>query len=114
MAEPMSTAITPGVHLLDRTRVIVPEGWQVGHLRGGSDLRDVLTGLGQALGFPHYYGRNMDAAWDCLTDLTRPTLLVWEGWQDFAVACPQDWAALVGMIDERCQEQPDFAMVLTR
>lgn len=25
------------------------------------------------MGFPHYYGRNLDALFDCLTDISEPT-----------------------------------------
>lgn len=95
-------------------RDLATRGWAVGELCGGRDRREVLTRLGQALGFPDYYGRNMDAAWDCLTDLAEPTVLVWRGWQDFAVAHPRDWAAILGLFHERCDLQPDFAVVLTR
>lgn len=119
--------IAPGVHLLhvDEVGPQWLEAWQQGfardgvsarvaRLEGGGRLHDVLGRLGRALDFPAYYGQNMDAAWDCLNDLTEPTLLLWCGWQDFAVAEPEDWAALVGMFDERCAKQPDFAVVLAR
>lgn len=29
--------------------------------------------IAQQMGFPHYYGRNLDALFDCLTDITEPT-----------------------------------------
>ena len=104
----------PGVHLLAEHEVPAPERWTVASMTGGDGLRDVLTLLGGALGFPDYYGRNMDAAWDCLTDLTEPTMLVWRGWQDFAVNRPDDWGRMVGLLAERCDEQPDFAVVVVR
>jgi len=36
------------------------------------DAHDVLAA---GLGFPAYYGRNLDALWDCLGDLDEPVLV---------------------------------------
>lgn len=36
---------------------------------GTSDRKGVLTRLGEDLKLPDYYGRNLDALYDCLTDL---------------------------------------------
>ena len=113
-------ALRPGIHLCDEEALgrewwtHTSSRWAVGRVSGGDDRRAALRLLGEALGFPDYYGGNMDAAWDCLTDLTEPTVLVWRGWQDLAVHHPQGWAQLLGMFNERCALQPDFAVVLTR
>lgn len=63
----------------------------------------------EALGFPGFYGRNMDAWIDCLSYLDEPeagmtsvhappggvvTLLI-EGIADFAVRCPEQYADLI-------------------
>ncbi len=51
-------------------------GWDAIELDlwGASDHADVLDRLGTAGAFPPHYGRNWDAAYDCLTDLSwRPT-----------------------------------------
>jgi ribonuclease inhibitor len=29
------------------------------------------------LDFPDYYGENLDALWDCLTEIDTPTILIW-------------------------------------
>ncbi len=31
--------------------------------------------IGQQMRFPYYYGRNLDALYDCLTDITQPTAI---------------------------------------
>lgn len=52
----------------------------------------LLDGLAESLGFPDYFGRNWDAAWDCLTELR------WEARRARVVvvpAAPWDAAALV-------------------
>lgn len=38
---------------------------------GLSDIVQLMTVLGEKLRFPVYYGRNLDAFWDCATDLAN-------------------------------------------
>lgn len=38
-------------------------------LSGRETRKAILTTLGQAFGFPSWYGANLDALYDCLTDL---------------------------------------------
>jgi RNAse (barnase) inhibitor barstar len=40
------------------------------------DSRGAVSTIGAELGFPSYYGRNLDALNDCLSDLERPTALL--------------------------------------
>ena len=42
--------------------------------------------LATASGFPSWFGGNLDALWDSLTDLTGPTALVLERWTRLARA----------------------------
>lgn len=45
------------------------------------DFHDAIS---KALGFPDYYGRNLDALWDCLTGgIDVPMTIVWK---DFAAS----------------------------
>lgn len=86
-------------------------GWRVGIVSGATTKGEALDAIGAALSFPHWYGRNLDALWDCLRDLTAPTALVWAGWEPMAVHAPRDWAKLVGLLTDRAGEQPPFAVV---
>lgn len=88
-------------------------GWRVAPMaRAGERHEEVLAAIGTALGFPDHYGRNLDALWDCLTDLDGPTALVWSGWEDAAVADPGDWARIMQVLRERTDEDPPFLLVL--
>ena len=49
-------------------------GWHVGAVDLG-DARKAVREIGHELGFPSYYGRNLDALNDSLSDLQRPTAL---------------------------------------
>ncbi len=44
--------------------------------------------LAQALSFPGWYGKNLDALYDCLTDLEEPVHLHLVGWEQLP-----DWKA---------------------
>ena len=50
-------------------------GWHVG-TTDLSDPRTAVALLGDELGFPDYYGKNLDALHDSLSGLTRPTALL--------------------------------------
>ncbi|MBW4720886.1 barstar family protein [Saccharothrix obliqua] len=50
---------------------------------GARSKSAALAAIGEAMDFPDYYGQNLDALFDCLTDLSwLPAghhVLVWEG-----------------------------------
>lgn len=76
-----------------------------GHLVGpvGSKA-EALDAIGAALGFPGWYGRNLDALYDCLTDLSwQPGgehVLVWAGHQRLADADPAGYHAILAVLDD--------------
>lgn len=46
------------------------------------DKADFHTALAEALHFPGYYGKNLDALHDCLTEICMETQLQFTGWED--------------------------------
>jgi RNAse (barnase) inhibitor barstar len=58
-----------------------------------NSLEALLTGLGKLFSFPDYYGRNLDAFNDCLSDLEIPdiggVLLVLRDFDRFAAISPE-------------------------
>lgn len=81
-------------------------GWRIVSFTGGTSARDVCERINRAAGFPDWFGRNLDALHEGLTDLTGPTALVWQGWQDTAVQDPTFWAKLLGMIRDIAGDHP--------
>jgi len=69
----------------------------VPHLVDGTTVaskEQALDAIGDALGFPGWYGRNLDALFDCLTDLSwlpdGQHVLIWAHHQ---VLAERDWQA---------------------
>ena len=60
--------------------------------------------LAQALNFPEWYGHNLDALFDCLTELEEPVHLVLENW-DADAPYAEGFACVFA--DAR-EENPDF------
>ncbi|MGK2350450.1 barstar family protein [Cutibacterium sp. V947] len=95
-------------------RVWRDAGWRIVDMAGGADLDAVLTGLGNALSFPSWFGHNLDALHDCLADVEGDTAVLWTGWQPFQRENPQDWGRLVDVIGQRLDEDDldGFALLL--
>lgn len=107
----------PGVYRLDEPLLelqsrLVDAGWRTVTLASPKDKTEVLAALARELDFPDYFGRNLDALWDCLTDLGEPTAVVWNDWGSLLLQAPDDWAALLELLEARTEEEPDFALVL--
>lgn len=88
-------------------------GWTAALVSDGATKAAFLGTVADVLHFPAYFGHNLDALWDCLNELPRPTALVWEGWQHMAVETPDDWAGVVDVLSERARaDGTPFAVVL--
>jgi hypothetical protein len=65
------------------------------------DIEDALTRIGSAMKFPEWYGVNLDALYDCLTDLswqeTGSTVIVLSGCDALRAAAPEAWDGLMSV-----------------
>lgn len=79
-------------------------GATVGVVDGLPERGAVLTAIGRALRFPPYYGRNLDALEECLTDLSwlpsGEVMLVWEGSDALRRADPKGHRELLELLGE--------------
>ncbi|HEY3015873.1 MAG TPA: barstar family protein [Nocardioides sp.] len=75
---------------------------------------EFLTAIGEAFGFPDYYGRNFDALLDCLRDVgsypDNPdseggTVLLWDGWGTFARADERAFSMALSVLGQRVDER---------
>jgi RNAse (barnase) inhibitor barstar len=108
---------TPGVYrALGSPAAMVEElqraGWRVGLAAVGTSRADFYAGVATALGFGDHFGHNLDALWDCLSDLTEPTALILTRWTTLARAHPDVWPAILDVLRDRTHAEPPFAVVL--
>jgi len=46
--------------------------WQLARIKSEEEFQDLVQ---STLSFPHYYGRNRDAFWDCLNEVVENTIV---------------------------------------
>ncbi|GAA0532031.1 hypothetical protein GCM10011581_16500 [Saccharopolyspora subtropica] len=94
------------------------------HVLDGAELvskRTTLDGIAAVLNFPEWAGRNLDALYDCLTDLSwlpeGEHVLVWSGFQALAEHDPKAFSGISAVLRDAA-EHPfcgrEFTAVLTR
>ena len=108
---------TPGIYRVLEpvstiSSVLADAGWVSPVVPPATTTGEFYRGLAEAMGWPGYFGANLDALWDALTDLRRPTAVILERWTDFAQARPARWDAIMAVFAERCEIAPSFAVVL--
>ncbi|TVT50392.1 barstar family protein [Amycolatopsis cynarae] len=76
------------------------------HLLAGHpvDKMSTMEAIAAALSFPDWFGRNLDALYDCLTDLSwLPSgehVLIWAGSEDLKQADPRAYLAIRSVLSD--------------
>ena len=72
--------------------------------------RDAHSALAKALSFPDYYGHNLDALHDCLTDLDDTQLVI----EDCALAAQaiENWSGFLAVFRDSAEENPHLEIRL--
>lgn len=119
----MSKLEQPGVSAKTAAEDAEQRGASV-HVLDGSDLiskRTALDGIAAVLSFPEWAGRNLDALYDCLTDLSwlpeGEHVLIWSGAQNLAEHDPRAYAKINAVLQDAASNTicgRGFASVLTR
>ena len=102
------------VEVADRTGVaerLAAAGWTIRSLPSFSDLGGFYAAIAAELGFPSYFGKNLDALWDALRDVGDRTAVI-IGWRSFVAAAPSSAARVRSVLTERAEAGPAFAVVL--
>ncbi|MDR7300933.1 barstar family protein [Haloactinomyces albus] len=103
------------------------EAWSRGaipHVLDGTELvnkRTALCGIAAALSFPEWAGRNLDALYDCLTDLSWLSegehVLIWSDSQVLAAHDPKTYRGIGAVLRDAADDtvsDRDFSAVITR
>ena len=76
------------------------------HCGGCADKKELHARLAAALDFPDWYGHNLDALMDCLTDLDEVTVTL-TGWGETAFPAEGFWR----VFRRAAEENPDLTVV---
>jgi RNAse (barnase) inhibitor barstar len=110
-------ALTPGVYRVgvpaaDAVRALRDGGWDAVLVPPVTSTADLYAALARALRLPSWFGANLDALWDCLTDLAEPTALVLADWTRYEHAEPGQAPRILGLLRDRTRSDPPFAVLL--
>ena len=110
-----AAACRPGLYYIDagqRLRVVagqaLPSTFHRAILDGKAiqTRAEMFTALAAAFQFPDYFGRNWDAVYDCLTDLSWLSaagfVLVLDGSDRFAAHEPEQWRIAMKVLRDVC------------
>jgi RNAse (barnase) inhibitor barstar len=109
----MTATLGPDTAIADLVRSLQREGVDVEVVPAGDDKRDSLRLFGEALRFPHWYGHNLDALFDCLLtyvhEAPAPVHVIWDGTANLRAEHPDAYAGIVQVLDDVESERPTFA-----
>lgn len=94
------------------TAAVRDAGWSAAVAGPAGTTAELYEQLVAALRLPGWFGRNLDALWDVLTDLDRPTAVILADWHRYARARPERWGMILDVLTERGRLTPPFAVVL--
>jgi RNAse (barnase) inhibitor barstar len=81
------------------------------------DRASALDAIAAVLSFPDYFGRNLDALRDCLTDLSwlpaGEHVLVWRHAEVLRGDDPSAYERIVTVLDQAAAENADFSYQLS-
>ena len=77
-----------------------------------ADLEALHTALAEGLGFPAWYGRNLDALYDLLTEPMEPTTLTIYGWNALADTLGEKSGAVQRVLNDAGQSNPALTVLL--
>ena len=109
----MSVERLPGERSAAQVAESVRQSGAQPHVVNGTTVRtkgEAMDAIATALSFPDYFGRNLDALYDCLTDLSwlgeGEHVLVWDRPDLLAAHDPKAYAAVYAVLADAVATQP--------
>ena len=62
----------------------------------------------EALGFPDYYGNNLDALNDCITDVNAPVTVIAVNTELLKEHTGRRWSSFLRLMNDLMKKDPDF------
>ncbi len=102
------------LHVPDVQHAVEHAGWTFGYVDGVAleSKKEILGAIGDALSFPDHYGGNLDALRDCLRDLPKNTVLLWDGWGSLARAKPDAFERVCRVLGKQADGEPTLEVLL--
>ena len=113
LAEPLAGSVVEVDDTAGIADQLTAAGWTVRTVAPFTDRGGFYSAIAAALDFGDYFGHNLDALWDSLTDLRRPYAVIMD-WQPFATADPDYAGKVRATLAERVGTRPAFAVILNR
>ena len=74
------------------------------------DIKKLHEYIAKGLDFPDYYGKNLDALYDCLTDIDEPTALVVMNVPENSDALQGRLEGLLSVFENAADENPKISL----
>ncbi len=89
-------------------------GWDFGYVDGWThqDKERFLEGVSEGLALPDHFHASFEAMVDCLREVARPTVVLWDGWGPLAREDEQAFKIALDVFTERAGEEPAFGVLL--
>ena len=71
-----------------------------------------LDAVAEGLSFEAHFKPNFDSLVDCLRDVAKPTVVLWDGWGPLAREDEQAFSVALDVFTERAGEDPAFGVLL--
>ena len=120
-ASVLAGLVSPGVYTWRgrRDRDLAAEataaGWHALSLdtRGATSFEDFYDEVARSWALPDWFGRNLDALFDVLAELTaQRTLIVWDGLRDLADVDPVQTSAVVEVLRDATGQASTLVVVV--
>ena len=83
-------------------------------LSGVSDRKSLHQRLDEAFQFPFWYGGNLDALYDALTDISVPMYVCLIGWEELKEAAPDYFGRFCRVLYDAEKELPDSSFIFMK
>ena len=79
-----------------------------------NDFSDIHNKFKSQLNFPDYYGENLDALYDMLTDISEKTIIISVNSKLFEEKFTKKWSAFLRLMKDIEEEKENFSFIISK